>query len=69
MKRFMILLLCVVLVAAAVATTAFAATTKATVSSATGKPGETVTLTVSLAGFEKANSLAVEIIADSALQL
>ena len=69
MKRFMILLLCVALVAAAVATTAFAATTKATVSSATGKPGETVTLTVSLAGFEKANSLAVEIIADSALQL
>ena len=44
MKRFMILLLCVALVAAAVATTAFAATTKATVSSATGKPGETVHL-------------------------
>lgn len=59
MKKILVTFLAVLVLAAMLAIPAMAADGSVTVSSATGASGETVTLTVSLSGFEQGNVVAV----------
>lgn len=61
MKKILVSFLAVLVLAAMLAIPAMAADGSVTVSSATGASGETVTLTVSLSGFEQATGLAVTV--------
>ena len=70
MKRIATIILTILLAAAMMAVPALAAESPAAnITAVSGMPGETVTLTVSLSGMEKAASIAVKIEADEDLEL
>ena len=67
MKKILIAFLTISLLAAMMAIPVAAAAPAASMNSVSAAPGETVTLTVSLAGIEKATSIGIEIVADEEL--